>query len=59
MAHPDKFVLITIEQVITEGMECGRDRSKVKTLLGQRYVLLKFYIIEGQNTRDQITSDRR
>ena len=39
-------------------MECGRDRSKVKTLLVQRCVLLKFHITEGQNTRDLITSDQ-
>ena len=40
-------------------MECGRDRSKVKTHLVQRYALRKFHVIDGQNTRDQITSDGR
>ena len=39
--------------------ECGRLRSKVKTLLLQRCALIKFHVRGGQNTRDQITSDRR
>ena len=41
--------------------ECGRQRSKVKTLLlhDQRRALLKFHVTDSQNTRDQITRDRR
>ena len=39
--------------------ECGRQRSKVKTRLLQRCALRKFHVTDGQNTRDQITSDRR
>ena len=39
-------------------MECGRQRSKVKTLLLQCFALRKVHVIDGQNTRDQITSDQ-
>ena len=42
-----------------ENTECGRQRSKVKTLLLQRCALRKFHVIDGQNMRDQITNDRR
>ena len=33
--------------------ECGRQRSKVKTLLLQRCALRKLNVIDGQNTLDQ------
>ena len=39
--------------------ECGQQRWKVKTLLLQRCALRKFHVPDGQNTRDQITSDGR
>ena len=39
--------------------ECRRQRSTVKTLLFQHCALRKFHVTDGQNTRDQITSDRR
>ena len=39
-------------------MECGRQLSKVKTILLQRFVLHKFQVTDGQNMRDQMTSDR-
>ena len=45
--------------VIPKVTECGRQRSKVITLLLQRCALRKFHVTDGQNTRDQITSDRR
>ena len=38
--------------------DCGRQRSKVKKLLLQGCALRKFHVTDGQNTRDQITSDR-
>ena len=43
--------------------ECGRQRSKVKpsgvkTLLLHSRALRKFHVIDGQTTRDQITSER-
>ena len=43
--------------------ECGRQRSKVKpsgvkTLLLHSRALPKFHVIDGQTTRDQITSER-
>lgn len=34
--------------------ECGGDRSKVKTHLLQRFLLLKFHVIEAPNARGQI-----
>ena len=37
-------------------MKCGRQRSKVKTLLLHRCALRKFHVTNSQNTRDQITS---
>ena len=40
-------------------MECGRQRSKVKTLLLHHCALRKFHVRDSQNTRDQIASDRR
>ena len=40
-------------------MECGRQRSKVKMILLQRFALHKFQVTDGQNMRDQMTSDRR
>ena len=39
-------------------MELGLQRSKVKTLLLQRCALRTFHVTVGQNTRDQVTSDR-
>ena len=39
--------------------ECGRQRSKVKILLLQRYALGAYHVIDGQNTRYHIMSDRR
>ena len=33
--------------------------AKVKALLLQRCALRKFHVTDGQNTRDQITSDRK
>ena len=44
-------LLITSNKVT----ECGPQRSKIKTLLLQRFTRET----DGQNTRDQITSDRR
>ena len=38
-------------------MKCGRQRSRVKTLLLHRCALRKFHVTNSQNTRDQITSD--
>ena len=38
-------------------MECGRQRSKVKTLLLHHCALRKFHVRVSQNMRDQITSD--
>ena len=40
-------------------MECGRQRLKVKTILLQRFALHKFQVTDGQNMRDQMTSDIR
>ena len=40
-------------------MECRRQQLKVKTLLLQHCALHKYNMIDGQNTRDQITNDRR
>ena len=37
--------------------KCGRQRSKVKKRLLQRCALHKFHVTDGQNTRDQITSE--
>ena len=37
-------------------MKCGRQRSKIKTLLLHRCALRKFHVTNSQNTRDQITS---
>ena len=39
--------------------ECRPDRSKIKTLLLQRGILSKFHLVEGQNARDQVTTDKR
>ena len=39
--------------------ECRPDRSKVKTLLLQRCALCNFHLVEGQNARDQVTTDKR
>ena len=39
--------------------ECVRQRSKVKTLLLKRFALGKFHVIDDQNTREDMTSDRR
>ena len=39
--------------------ECGRQRSKVKTLLLQLGALRKFRVTDSQTTRDQIASERR
>ena len=39
--------------------ECVRQRSKVKTLLLKRFALRKFHVIDDQNTREDMTSDRR
>ena len=39
-------------------MECGRQRLKVKTILLQCFALHKFQVTDGQNMRDQMTSDR-
>ena len=39
--------------------ECGRQRSKTKTLLLQRCALRTFHLTDGQNTSDKLTSDRR
>ena len=39
--------------------ECGRQQSKVKTLLLHRFALSEFHVTDSQNTRDHITSDRR
>ena len=40
-------------------MECERQRSKVKTILLQCFALYKFQVTDGQNMRDQMTSERR
>ena len=40
-------------------MECGQQRLKVKMLLLQHCALRKFHMIDGQNTCDQIMSDRK
>ena len=40
-------------------MQCGRQQSKVKTLLLHCYALRKFYVTDSKTTRDLITSDRR
>ena len=40
-------------------MECRRQQLKVKMLLLQHCALHKYHVIDGQNTRGQITSDRR
>lgn len=39
--------------------ECRPDRSKIKTLLLQRGILSEFHLVEGQNARDQVTTDKR
>ena len=39
--------------------ECVRQRSKVKTLLLKHFALGKFHVIDDQNTREDMTSDRR
>ena len=39
--------------------ECRPDRSKIKTLLLQRGIFCKFHLVEGQNARDQVTTDKR
>ena len=39
-------------------MDCGRQRSNVKTLLLQCCALRRFHASDGQNTRDQITRNR-
>ena len=39
--------------------ECGRQRSKAKTLLLQCCALCKIHMIDGQNMSDQIMSDRK
>ena len=38
--------------------ECRPDRSKVKTLLLQRCALCKFHVVEGENARNQVTTDK-
>jgi len=40
-------------------MECGQQRQNVKALLLQRCALHKFYVTNGRNMGDQITSGRR
>ena len=40
-------------------MEYRRQGSNFKTLLRQHYTLHEFHVTNGQNTHDQITSDRR
>ena len=40
-------------------MEYRREGSNFKTLLCQHYALHEFHLTNGQNTSDQITSDRR
>lgn len=40
-------------------MEYRRQGSNFKTLLRQHYALHEFHVTNGQNTRDEITSDRR
>ena len=37
----------------------GDNDRRIKTLLLQRCALRKFHVADGQNTRDQITSDGR
>ena len=39
--------------------ECGRQQSKVKTLLLHRFAFCEFHVTDSQNTRDHITSGRR
>ena len=39
--------------------ECRPDRSKIKTLLLQRFTLCKFHVVEGQSAPDQVTTDKR
>ena len=53
----DPFEWCKLEKTKSYGVR--RLRSKVKTLLLQRWALIKFHVRGGQNTRDQITSDRR
>ena len=38
-------------------MQCGRQQSKVKTLLLHCYALRKFYVTDSKTTRDLITSE--
>ena len=33
-------------------MECGRQQSKIKTLLLQRFASRKFYVINGKKARE-------
>ena len=40
-------------------MEYRRQGSNFKTLLRQHYALHEFHVTNGQNTRDEIMSDRR
>ena len=40
-------------------MEYRRQGSNFKTLLRQHYTLHEFHVTNGQNTHDQITSDRQ
>ena len=40
-------------------MECSRERLKVKMLLLQHCALHKFHVMDCQDTRDQIMSDRK
>ena len=53
-------ISVSIQDILAAPSSNQRLRSaKVKALLLQRCALRKFHVTDGQNTRDQITSDRR
>ena len=54
-----KKKLIIIMLVVIKGSRCRRQWLKIKMLLLQHCALHKFPVIDGQNTCNQITNDRR
>ena len=56
---PRSRVLARLASLPQIGELARRLQLKVKTHLVKRCALRKFHVIDGQNTRDQIASDRR
>ena len=56
--HETGFLRFRFSEPCMIRVENWRQRWKVKKLLFQRCALCTFHVIEGENARDEITSDR-